>query len=102
MAMKKIVSLLFFFIISSSLCSTSSAGREWKFVEKPAAMDLGATNIISRYLCEMSSRKLVQHRNEAPLTSEIHERLLRVNLKDYGIYDPSPTLIKPPFKLIPN
>ncbi|RZC87637.1 hypothetical protein C5167_036177 [Papaver somniferum] len=97
MAMKKISSLLFLLIISLSLCSTSSAGREWKFVEKPAAMDLGATN-----KQEISSRKLVQHKNEALLTSEIHERLLRVNTKDYGRYDPSPTLVKPPFKLIPN
>uniref|UniRef100_A0A7N0TEG4 Uncharacterized protein n=1 Tax=Kalanchoe fedtschenkoi TaxID=63787 RepID=A0A7N0TEG4_KALFE len=35
---------------------------------------------------------------------EIHERLLsRVNTKDdYGQYDPSPTFVRPPFKLIPN
>ncbi|XP_041015285.1 protein CASPARIAN STRIP INTEGRITY FACTOR 1-like isoform X4 [Juglans microcarpa x Juglans regia] len=32
----------------------------------------------------------------------IHERLLRVNTKDYGRYDPAPALVKPPFKLIPN
>ncbi|KAI3969912.1 hypothetical protein MKX01_038380 [Papaver californicum] len=97
MAMKKIVTLLFLLIIFLSLCSTSSAGREWRFVEKPAAMALGATN-----KQEMSSRMLVQHQDEAPLTSEVHERLLRVNTKDYGRYDPSPTLVKPPFKLIPN
>ncbi|MCL7029439.1 hypothetical protein MKW94_000625 [Papaver nudicaule] len=97
MAVKKIVTLLLLLIISLSLCSTSSAGREWRFVEKPAAMDLGASN-----KQEMSSRKLVQHEDEVPLTSEVHERLLRVNTKDYGRYDPSPTLVKPPFKLIPN
>lgn len=34
--------------------------------------------------------------------SEIHERLLKVNTKDYGRYDPTPALSKPPFKLIPN
>ncbi|CAI9101964.1 OLC1v1000139C1 [Oldenlandia corymbosa var. corymbosa] len=33
---------------------------------------------------------------------EIHERLLKVNTKDYGRYDPAPALGKPPFKLIPN
>ncbi|KAI3978861.1 hypothetical protein MKX01_016036 [Papaver californicum] len=97
MAMKKIVTLLFLLLIFSSLFSTPSAGREWRFVEKPAAMTLGATNEQ-----EMSSRKLVQQKDEAPLTSEVHERLLRVNTKDYGRYDPSPTLVKPPFKLIPN
>ncbi|KAG4209407.1 hypothetical protein ERO13_A03G196700v2 [Gossypium hirsutum] len=32
----------------------------------------------------------------------IHERLLRANTKDYGRYDPTPALVKPPFKLIPN
>lgn len=32
----------------------------------------------------------------------IHERVLRANTKDYGKYDPSPTFVKPPFKLIPN
>ncbi|XP_059461101.1 uncharacterized protein LOC132190183 isoform X4 [Corylus avellana] len=32
----------------------------------------------------------------------IHERLLKVNTKDYGRYDPSPAFVKPPFKLIPN
>ncbi|KAH1222962.1 Protein CASPARIAN STRIP INTEGRITY FACTOR 1 [Glycine max] len=41
-----------------------------------------------------------------PLNKEevrtIHERLLRANTKDYGRYDPSPSLSKPPFKLIPN
>ncbi|CAI0377488.1 unnamed protein product [Linum tenue] len=32
----------------------------------------------------------------------VHERLLRANTRDYGRYDPTPTLSKPPFKLIPN
>lgn len=32
----------------------------------------------------------------------IPERLLRVNTKDYGRYDPAPALVRPPFKLIPN
>ncbi|KAI3994649.1 hypothetical protein MKX01_027539 [Papaver californicum] len=85
MAMKKSAALLFLLIIFSSLCSTSSAGREWRFVKTPAAMALGATN-----KQEISSRKLVQHKDEAPLT------------KDYGRYDPSPTLVKPPIKLAPR
>ncbi|CAL1384918.1 unnamed protein product [Linum trigynum] len=32
----------------------------------------------------------------------IHERLLKANTRDYGRYDPTPTLSIPPFKLIPN
>ncbi|KAL9299611.1 Protein CASPARIAN STRIP INTEGRITY FACTOR 1 [Arabidopsis thaliana] len=31
-----------------------------------------------------------------------HERLLRMNTKDYGNNSPSPRLERPPFKLIPN
>lgn len=31
-----------------------------------------------------------------------HERVLKMNTKDYGRYDPTPALSKPPFKLIPN
>ncbi|OVA06206.1 hypothetical protein BVC80_857g45 [Macleaya cordata] len=96
MAMKKIT--LLFLLISASLCSTSFAGREWRFVDKPA-MDVSATNK------EISSSKSfwLQNDDEVITTAdEVHERLLRVNTKDYGRYDPSPTLVKPPFKLIPN
>ncbi|CAA7035609.1 unnamed protein product [Microthlaspi erraticum] len=32
----------------------------------------------------------------------IHERLLRMNTKDYAQSTPSPRLVRPPFKLIPN
>ncbi|RDY07651.1 Protein CASPARIAN STRIP INTEGRITY FACTOR 1, partial [Mucuna pruriens] len=49
---------------------------------------------------------LLQGTPRKPLDNEevrtIHERLLRANTKDYGRYDPSPSLSKPPFKLIPN
>ncbi|XP_006298822.2 protein CASPARIAN STRIP INTEGRITY FACTOR 1 [Capsella rubella] len=31
-----------------------------------------------------------------------HERLLRMNTKDYGYNRPAPRLERPPFKLIPN
>uniref|UniRef100_A0A7N0T1S6 Uncharacterized protein n=1 Tax=Kalanchoe fedtschenkoi TaxID=63787 RepID=A0A7N0T1S6_KALFE len=41
--------------------------------------------------------------HQTDITEEqVHERLLRVNTRDYGRYDPSPTFVKPPFKLIPN
>lgn len=34
--------------------------------------------------------------------SEIHGRVLKVKTNDYGRYDPAPSFVKPPFKLIPN
>ena len=36
------------------------------------------------------------------MMSVVHERLLKANTKDYGRYDPTPGLVRPPFKLIPN
>ncbi|KAF8405283.1 hypothetical protein HHK36_010185 [Tetracentron sinense] len=82
---------LLFLIISASLLSTSFAGRQWNFVEKPS-MEVKSTN-------EEKSRKTL---NDKEAANNVHERLLRVNTKDYGTYDPSPALVKPPFKLIPN
>ncbi|CAN8276292.1 unnamed protein product [Cochlearia groenlandica] len=31
-----------------------------------------------------------------------HERILRMNSRDYGHYTPKAKLVRPPFKLIPN
>ncbi|XP_013589231.1 PREDICTED: uncharacterized protein LOC106297560 [Brassica oleracea var. oleracea] len=31
-----------------------------------------------------------------------HERILRMNSRDYGHFSPTPRLVRPPFKLIPN
>ncbi|KAK4562641.1 hypothetical protein RGQ29_005230 [Quercus rubra] len=84
MLLKK-VSLLFL-IISAPLLSTCLAGRESKWVSK-LAKEADAIN-----------EKLSHHDEE----ESIHERLLKVNTKDYGRYDPTPALVKPPFKLIPN
>lgn len=44
----------------------------------------------------------VAENNGEIIRTNIHERLLRANTKDYGKYDPAPALVKPPFKLIPN
>ncbi|XP_027355506.1 protein CASPARIAN STRIP INTEGRITY FACTOR 1 [Abrus precatorius] len=81
---------LLFLLIFGSLLSTSFAGRRSKFIRN-IARDMNAIQ-------EGTPRK--------PLNKEevrtIHERLLRANTKDYGRYDPSPSLSKPPFKLIPN
>ncbi|KAF3948762.1 hypothetical protein ACB098_07G126200 [Castanea mollissima] len=85
MLLKK-VSLLFLLIISASLLSTCLAGRDSKWVSK-LAEEADAIN-----------EKLLHHDEE----KSIHERLLKVNTKDYGNYDPTPALVKPPFKLIPN
>ncbi|KAK7314235.1 hypothetical protein VNO77_39448 [Canavalia gladiata] len=82
---------LLFLLIFGSLLSTSCAGRRSKLIRNFSEEYVNA-------ILEGTPRK--------PLNKEevrsIHERLLRVNTKDYGRYDPSPSLSKPPFKLIPN
>ncbi|KAI9127787.1 hypothetical protein K1719_000780 [Acacia pycnantha] len=75
-----------FLLISVSL-TASFAGRRTKFVSKLAAADV---DVLQEE--EMGKEE----------ESVIHERLLRANTRDYGRYDPSPTLSKPPFKQIPN
>ncbi|KAJ4716566.1 Aspartate carbamoyltransferase [Melia azedarach] len=79
---------LLFLLISASLLSTSLAGRR-----------------ISKYVNKLAE-EVDSPFEEKPFQDEevsvIHERLLKVNTKDYGRYDPSPALVKPPFKLIPN
>ncbi|KAG5239000.1 protein CASPARIAN STRIP INTEGRITY FACTOR [Salix suchowensis] len=80
MLLKKIS--LLFLLISASFLSTSFAGRRSKFVKK---------------LAEEAGK--ASHSNEE---TSIHERLLKVNTKDYGNYNPAPALVRPPFKLIPN
>ncbi|KAJ7967285.1 Protein CASPARIAN STRIP INTEGRITY FACTOR 1 [Quillaja saponaria] len=83
---------LLFLLISGSLLSTFFADRKSKFVDELAG-DVKATQEQER----ISMKAL--HDEEA---SSIHERLLKMNTKDYGRYDPAPALVKPPFKLIPN
>ncbi|CAN4107517.1 unnamed protein product [Withania somnifera] len=74
---------LFFLLISASLFSTSLAGRQSMF-----------------YLSNLEQEELVTTTHEEEQVH--HERLLKMNTKDYGRYDPTPALSKPPFKLIPN
>ncbi|KAI8026306.1 Protein CASPARIAN STRIP INTEGRITY FACTOR 1 [Camellia lanceoleosa] len=92
--MLKDISLLFL-IISSSLLSTSFAGRR---LVNNLAKDVDATTH------EEVMTEQVHDKKEGTATTAIiiHERLLRANTKDYGNYDPAPALVKPPFKLIPN
>ncbi|KAJ6310711.1 hypothetical protein OIU76_015430 [Salix suchowensis] len=92
MLLKKIS--LLFLLISASFLSTSFAGRRSKFVKKLAE----EAEAINAATCEETSSK-ASHSNEE---TSIHERLLKVNTKDYGNYNPAPALVRPPFKLIPN
>ncbi|XP_033514087.1 protein CASPARIAN STRIP INTEGRITY FACTOR 1-like [Nicotiana tabacum] len=84
---------LFFLLISTSLLSTSCAGRQSRFVSNFEKEELGGT-----HYKEVSVGEQLHHEE----MSEIHERLLKANTKDYGRYDPAPALSKPRFKLIPN
>ncbi|XP_044489402.1 protein CASPARIAN STRIP INTEGRITY FACTOR 1-like [Mangifera indica] len=79
---------LLFLLVSSSLLSTCLAGRRISMSVNKLGVEVEATH-----------QDKVSQREEM---SVIHERLLKVNTKDYGRYDPSPTFVKPPFKLIPN
>ncbi|XP_027112216.1 protein CASPARIAN STRIP INTEGRITY FACTOR 1-like [Coffea arabica] len=82
---------LLFLLVSASLLSASSAGRHSRF----------ASN--SKKVAGAGGREEVQKEHLShEEVMEVHERLLKVNTKDYGRYDPSPALGKPPFKLIPN
>ncbi|KAK8616424.1 hypothetical protein V6N13_017974 [Hibiscus sabdariffa] len=84
--LKKIALLLL--LVSALLLSTSMAGRHSMFVNRLAEEE----------------EEEVDHAafEESDKGEGIHERLLRANTKDYGKYDPTPALAKPPFKLIPN
>ncbi|KAK9165445.1 hypothetical protein Scep_000636 [Stephania cephalantha] len=88
MDLKKFV--LLFLVVSASFLSTSLAVRRGRFVNKVAE---------ESEINNETSNEFPHHDDEA---GEIHERLLKVNTKDYGRYDPAPALVKPPFKLIPN
>ncbi|XP_019450813.1 PREDICTED: uncharacterized protein LOC109353090 [Lupinus angustifolius] len=89
MFLKKLSLLLL--LISGSFLPTYSQGGRSKFMSI-LAEDIKATKEGT------SSRKSMKKEEE----SIIQERLLKDNTRDYGRYDPSPSLSKPPFKLIPN
>uniref|UniRef100_A0A0A9BW99 Uncharacterized protein n=1 Tax=Arundo donax TaxID=35708 RepID=A0A0A9BW99_ARUDO len=54
----------------------------------------------------MDQNDLRQHREAMAEEKEavplVRARMLKVNMNDYGSYDPSPSMEKPHFKLIPN
>ncbi|WOH03608.1 hypothetical protein DCAR_0623007 [Daucus carota subsp. sativus] len=76
--------ILFLIISAASLSSTCSAGRQLRSVNK------------------LEKEAMTSTYKQGEEISFVHGRLLRVNTKDYGNYDPAPTFVKPPFKLIPN
>ncbi|XP_041015282.1 protein CASPARIAN STRIP INTEGRITY FACTOR 1-like isoform X1 [Juglans microcarpa x Juglans regia] len=79
------------FLILASLLSACIAGGQSKFF-----------NELAKEADTMNEGIPVQKPSRHDEEDSIHERLLRVNTKDYGRYDPAPALVKPPFKLIPN
>ncbi|XP_038990351.1 protein CASPARIAN STRIP INTEGRITY FACTOR 1-like [Phoenix dactylifera] len=81
---------LLFILILASLISVSSAGGQRRFFNKHA-VHMGSMM--------KESAKKVGHHEQA---FAAHSRVLKANTNDYGSYDPSPSLSKPPFKLIPN
>ncbi|XXG64819.1 hypothetical protein AAC387_Pa05g2671 [Persea americana] len=88
LVLKKTTLLLI--IISGSMLSASFAGRQWKYMDEYTMKTSSDAKELPNKRCKEDS-------------IGIHERMLKVNTKDYaGSYDPAPTFRKPPFKLIPN
>ncbi|XP_074586426.1 uncharacterized protein LOC141842109 isoform X2 [Curcuma longa] len=87
--------VLFMIIIMVSLPSTASGGRESRnFVEYAAP----SRTMTKEYYAVSENR--ADEVDESPTVR--WRMLMKVNTKDYGSYDPTPSLSKPPFKLIPN
>ncbi|CAJ2657437.1 unnamed protein product [Trifolium pratense] len=110
---------LFFLLISGSLLATSFAGRASNFIrisyeDMNAVQESGGAQEKQwgngtrphkrgrRHIPTQNLKVTTRREMNEEEVSNIHERLLRANTKDYGRYDPSPTFSKPPFKLIPN
>ncbi|XP_062223387.1 protein CASPARIAN STRIP INTEGRITY FACTOR 1-like isoform X1 [Phragmites australis] len=96
---------LFALIFFAVLFSTTFAGRQCCFLTYQDAL---------RQQREVWSRKNILAFQNNPFFSPIaeaeqkeavprvHPRMLNVKTNDYGSYDPSPSMDKPHFKLIPN
>ncbi|CAN6244199.1 unnamed protein product [Urochloa humidicola] len=77
-----------FALIVFALFSTSFAGRQFNFLTDQDA------------LCQHGEAAAPEHKEAVvPL---VHARMLNVKTNDYSSYDPSPSMDKPHFKLIPN
>ncbi|KAK8966927.1 hypothetical protein KSP40_PGU012064 [Platanthera guangdongensis] len=81
--------VLFSMLILSSLLSSSFAGGGRRMaVDKPPATS--------------SIQEISKRTSEEEVATVLCRRILRVRTDDYENYEPTPTLSKPPFKLIPN
>ncbi|XP_031477027.1 protein CASPARIAN STRIP INTEGRITY FACTOR 1-like [Nymphaea colorata] len=89
MALRGVITLIFFVLVSSSFLLPYAGGRPIFITELAAEI----TEVEEEALSAGS-----QHDG----SDGIHQRMLRVKTNDYGSYDPSPTFVRPPFKLIPN
>ncbi|CAL4888233.1 unnamed protein product [Urochloa decumbens] len=79
---------IFALVVFALLFSTSFAGRQFNFLaDQDALRQQGVA-------AGPEQREAV-----VPL---VHARMLNVKTNDYGSYDPSPSMDKPHFKLIPN
>ncbi|WOK98027.1 hypothetical protein Cni_G06736 [Canna indica] len=87
-ALGKVVIL--FLLISATLPPESLAGSR-KFMDKASLLGGASEKDLQNKLLENGSKG-----------DGLHPRFLTVKTNDYGAYDPSPTMDKPPYKLIPN
>ncbi|KAF2551910.1 hypothetical protein F2Q68_00037817 [Brassica cretica] len=69
-----------FLLVSASMFAFSSAGRPSILI----------------YSQDDNHQELVKRRIHE------HERILKMNSRDYGHFNPTPKLFRPPSKLIPN
>ncbi|KAG0542285.1 hypothetical protein BDA96_02G090100 [Sorghum bicolor] len=76
---------LFAFITFALLFSTSFAGRHYSFLTDQGAL-----------------RQQGEAARKEALVPLVQVRRLNVKTNDYSSYDPSPSMDKPHFKLIPN
>ncbi|KAI3434305.1 uncharacterized protein J3R85_006558, partial [Psidium guajava] len=107
MLLKIKIRLLFFFLLlvlfPASLFTSCHAGRPLKSMDKLAKeVDVSEKSDQEEAWKEITSSSSTTAEEELTETNIIHERLLKVNAKDYGRYDQAPALVRPPFKLIPN
>ncbi|GLT30610.1 hypothetical protein SLA2020_054020 [Shorea laevis] len=82
---------LLFLLVSAFLFSASLAAGPGSRIVNGAAEEVDE-DAISTF--EKSTAEEID--------ATIHGRLLKANNKDYGVSDPSPTVNKPPYKVIQN
>ncbi|XP_020110952.1 uncharacterized protein LOC109725954 [Ananas comosus] len=80
---------LFLFFILVSFVSLSLSGAQRKLMNEFVGDKVATKDSMEEVLDD-----------EAKI--EVHPRMLMVKTNDYGRYNPTPSLSKPPFKLIPN